>query len=201
MLKNHTKSNPSMQFMTRILAALALLLLQLVCHAAPPAQEEEVEAKVRKNGELIIIDVSFSVAATPQETWAVLADFEHMSDFVSNLESSKVLSRNGNVLQVAQKGKASRGLLSFAFESVREVELTPPSTIRTRLVSGNMKKLDGLTQIVADGDGTRVSYHGESIPTVWVPPVVGTGFIANEVREQFREMRAEILKRKNAAQK
>lgn len=185
--------------MTRILATLALMLLHLTCQAAAPAQDEDVEIKVKKNGELIVIDVSFTVAATPQEAWAVLADFDHMSDFVSNLESSKVISRNGNVLQVAQKGKASRGMLSFAFESVREVELTPPGTIRTRLVSGNMKKLDGLTQIAAEGEATRVTYHGESIPTVWVPPVVGTSFIANEVREQFQEMRTEILKRKGSA--
>lgn len=148
---------------------------------------------------MIVVDVGFSVAATPQEAWAVLTDFDRMASFVSNLASSKVLSRNGNVLQIEQKGKAARGVLSFDFESVREITLTPPRAIHTHLISGNMKKFDGVTLISPENGGTRVTYHGESVPTVWVPPVVGTGFIASEVREQFQEMRAEILRRKNGA--
>lgn len=154
--------------------------------------------QVRKNGDLIVTDVSFSVAVTPQEAWTVLIDFDHMSSFISNLESSKIISRNGNVLQVEQKGKASRGMLSFAFESVREIELVPHRSIHTRQLSGSLKKLDGMTLLTAEGNGTRITYHGESVSNVWVPPVIGTGFIADEVREQFSEMRAEILKRKGA---
>lgn len=156
--------------------------------------------QVRKNGDTIITEVSFSVAVTPQEAWAVLTDFDHMGSFISNLESSKVISRNGNVLQVEQKGKASRGMMSFSFESVREIELVPHRSIHTRQISGSLKKLDGMTLIAAEGHGTRVTYHGESISNVWVPPMVGTSFIASEVREQFSEMRAEILKRKGVAE-
>ena len=41
--------------------------------------------------------------------------------FVGNLESSAVISRNGNTLDVMQKGTAHYGLLSFPFQTV------PPS--------------------------------------------------------------------------
>ncbi len=179
-------------------AALFGLTFAATPSVADPAQENEVTVQVKKNGEIIVTDVSFSVAATPQEAWAVLTDFDHMSSFISNLESSKIISRNGNVLQVEQKGKASRGMLSFSFESVREIELVPHLSIHTRQLSGSLKKLDGMTLLAAEGNGTRVTYHGESISNVWVPPMVGTGFIASEVREQFTEMRTEILKRKGA---
>lgn len=177
-------------------------MLMLFC-ALPSAlgsdglPEPELTVLVHKDGDVIMVDVSFHVAASQREAWAVLTDFDHMSDFVSNLDSSKVVARSGNKLQVAQIGKAARGMLSFAFDSLREVELTPHHTIRTRLISGNMHKMDGTTLLTTDGGDTRVAYHGESIPVVWVPPVVGVKFIEREVREQFREMRAEILKRKN----
>lgn len=151
---------------------------------------------VHKNGDAIVVDVSFSVAASQQEAWGVLTDFDHMSEFISNLQSSKVISRNGNKLQVEQVGKAARGLFSFSFESVREIELTPHSTIRSRLLSGSLKKMDGATHLSSEGDATRVEFHGESIASLWVPPVVGAKFIGSEVREQFREMRAEILRRR-----
>jgi len=159
--------------------------------------EQDVTVSVQKNGDAIVVDVNFRVAASQQEAWGVLTDFDHMSEFISNLQSSKVLGRNGNKLQVAQVGKAARGLFSFAFESVREIELTPYAAIRSRLLSGNMQKMEGVTLLNSEGGGTRVEFHGESIPSVWVPPVVGVKFIGSEVREQFREMRAEILRRKN----
>jgi carbon monoxide dehydrogenase subunit G len=180
-----------------------LACLLALCASIPAAlgseaePEKDVTVSVHKHGDVIMVDVSFSVAATQQDAWGVLTDFDHMSEFISNLQSSKVIGRNGNKLQVAQVGKAARGLFSFAFESVREVELTPYSAIRSRLMSGNMQKMDGATLVNPESGGTRVEFHGESIPSVWVPPVVGIKFIGNEVQEQFREMRLEILKRKN----
>jgi carbon monoxide dehydrogenase subunit G len=180
-----------------------LLCLLVLCSLMPTAlgseaeTDRDVSVSVRKNGDTIMVDVSFNVAASPQEAWSVLTDFDRMNEFISNLQSSKVVSRNGNKLQVAQVGKAARGLFSFAFDSVREIELTPYSTIRSHLLSGNLQKMDGTTLLSPQGNGTHVEFHGESIPSVWVPPVVGLQFISNEVQEQYREMRTEILKRKN----
>lgn len=185
------------KFATGLLLTLASLLLFHSDADADTASDRDISIHVEKNGETIIVDVNFQVPVSQREAWDVLTDFDHMAEFVSNLQSSKVTSRNGNKLQVAQKGKAAHGMLSFAFESVRDVELIPHHTIHTQLVSGNLKKLNGTTQLAIDDGATRISYHGESVPAVWVPPVIGTKFIQNEVVEQFREMRAEMMKRKS----
>ena len=161
--------------------------------------QEPISVRAQKDGETIVVDAAFSVPVTPREAWDVLTDFDRMEEFVSNLQYSKILSRIGNRLQVAQKGRAAHGLISFVFESIRDVDLVPYQSIRTRLVSGNMKKLEGLTVLTPEPGGTRVSYHGESIPGVWVPPVFGLRFIEKEVAEQFDEIRDEILKRKGIA--
>lgn len=183
--------------LARIACLLALCCTLPTALGSESDPEPDITVSVQKNGDAIVVDVSFSVAASQQEAWGVLTDFDHMSEFISNLQSSKVVSRNGNKLQVAQVGKAARGLFSFAFESVRDIELTPHLAIRSRLLSGNMQKMDGATLLNSEGGGTRVQFHGESIPSVWVPPVVGAKFIGSEVHEQFREMRAEIMKRKH----
>ena len=53
-----------------------------------------------------------------------------------------------------------------------------------------------VTQLIARGAETNIVYHGVSIPNVWVPPLVGTQFIEAEVRDQYRELRDEIMRRK-----
>lgn len=184
--------------------SILILVLLLCCRSvayAGPEHDQGIAVQVKKSGETILVDVSFTVQATSQEAWNVLTDFDHMAQFVSNLQSSRITDRVGNKIQVEQKGKTSHGVFSFAFDSLRELELNPYQEIRSRLISGSMKRLDGTTVLSADGAGTRIVYHGESVPNVWVPPLVGTAFIENEMRIQFQEMQNEILKRKGAEKK
>jgi hypothetical protein len=178
----------------------AMLLLGIAAQSlvAFSALAGDIQVDVALHGELVVVDARFSVAATLGEVWGVLTDFDGMAGFISNLRSSAVVARSGNTLQVEQKGRADYGPWSFSFDTVREIHLTPTHEIRSRLVHGSMKKLDGTTTLTADGDGTQVSYHGESVPGTWVPPVAGPAFIAHETQEQFHEMRNEILRRKHA---
>lgn len=167
-------------------------------HAAP-ADGREIAVQVTRYGEMIIVDVDAYVQATPREAWDVLTDYDHMAQFVSNLESSSILSRSGNTLQVVQKGKASRGPLTFAFDNVREILLSPYHEIRSRLLSGNLKASDFITRVVDEGSNVRILNHGEFIADVWVPPVIGPAMIKAETKKQFGELTTEILRRKAQA--
>ncbi|MEB0137267.1 SRPBCC family protein [Actimicrobium sp. CCC2.4] len=179
---------------------LSVLLLTLTGSAVAAIDDDEppIQVQVKKSGALIIVDADFSVSVTPRLAWEVLTDFDHMARFISNVKYSAVTSRQQGKWQVAQKGVAAHGPLSFSFDSVREVTLTPFELITTHLVTGNLKQLDGTTRLRSEGNGTRVVYHAESIPDTFVPPLVGTAFIASESRHQFEEMRIEMLKRKTA---
>jgi len=177
----------------------ALLFLPLAAFVfAEPQTAEDIEVKVQIAGENVTVDLNMTVAATRQETWAVLTDFAHMPDFVSNVKESKVLSTEGDTLRIFQRGSATYGPVSFKFETTRELKLDPFDTIHSRLVSGTMRKMDGTTRLVEEGTKTRIIYHAESIPGTWVPPMIGKAFIAHETREQFREMRNEIIRRKQS---
>jgi hypothetical protein len=156
----------------------------------------DILVNVKKNGELIIVDVEMVVQASPLATWDVLTDYDHMAQFVANVQSSKITNRKGNTLVVAQKSGTAFGLLKFSFDNVREVELVPHSEIRSNLISGDMKASAFTTRIVSDEGGvTRVLNHGEFVPTMWVPPVIGTAFLEAETRRQFHELRNEIMRR------
>jgi hypothetical protein len=166
---------------------------------APPrtdAQDaKDIVVHVKKDGATIIVDVEMVVHASPLTTWEVLTDYDHMAQFVTNVQTSKITDRKGNTLVVAQKSGTSFGVLKFSFDNIREVELIPYSEVRSKLISGDMKASAFTTRIVSDGGGARVFNHGEFVPTMWVPPVIGTAFLEAETRRQFHELRNEMMRR------
>ena len=147
-------------------------------------------------GDEVFVDVSFHVRVTPQEAWAVMTDYDHATDFISKLEKSVILSRTDEMLLVSQKGTMGWGPLSVPLETVTEVRLTPYEKMQGRMVSGNMKKNESITRLIADAGGTRVVYHLESIPDVWMPPLIGRALVEMETRARFRQLVDEILRRK-----
>ena len=169
--------------------------LSFMSISAQAVSDQDIVVKAQKNGDVITIDMNVTVPVVPEEAWAVMVDFDHMPNFLPNLQSSKILEKNGNKWKVAQKGQSSHAGFSVSFESVREVELVPFESIRSHLLSGTMKKQDGVTQLTPSGTGTHIVYHSESIANVWVPPMLGTSVIEDEVRRQFQEMSKEMLKR------
>ena len=177
------------------LGLLALL------HVPPAwsADDADIDVHVRQVGRQVIVDVALPVDAAASEAWRVLTDYDNMATFISNLEVSKVVDRDGNTLTVMQKGKASRGPLTFSFENVRQIVLTPYSEIRSHLISGDLEASEFMTRLIDHGASVGITNHGEFIPNVWVPPLIGPAMIAAETRKQFAQLRTEILRRKALA--
>ena len=188
----------SIGFASKVLRCAALVGI-FVCGArAYAATDDHILLDVEVQGPEVTLDVDFIVQAMPQEIWAVLTDYDHAAEFISGLERSVILSGTQDTLLVSQKGSMGFGPFSVTFETITEVQLTPYKTIRTRMVSGNMKKNQSTTLISQEATGTRVVHHLESIPDVWIPPIIGRIFIAHEAHIRFRQLVAEILRR-NAA--
>ena len=160
----------------------------------------EVTVKVERQDNVIVLDVRTHVPAGVDETWAVMTDYDHMADFMPNLTSSQVVKRQGDTLEVAQKGEKKVLFLRFAFAGVKAVELVPKREIRTSLVQGDFKSYASSTRLMATAaDRTEIVHHGRYEPTRWVPPAIGPALIASETRHHFRRLIAEVLRRKAAA--
>lgn len=181
---------------SKMLAALLLAVLPVCAWSANV--DQDIVVRVQKNGQNIVVDVDCPVDAPPSVVWEVLTDYEHMAQFVSNLEYSGVEDTAGNVLRVRQKGKASRGPLTLAFDNVREVQLVPRSEIRSRLISGDLKASEFTTRIVEVSARVHIVNSGRYTPNIWVPPVIGPALIEAETRKQFGEIRTEIVRRSAA---
>jgi hypothetical protein len=181
-------------------AAIFSLVLLIAAAGVSPAQdfgdEAPIAVKAAKANEHIVVDVHMTVNATPEEVWTVLTDYDHMTSFLVGFQESRIVSRDGDRLQVFQKGKESYGIFSFDFDNLRSVELTPFKRIVSHLISGNLRQSDGETQLLERGQATVIVYHGDFVPNVTFPPLLGMAAVESQTRKQFEEIRAEIERRK-----
>ena len=178
-----------------------ILMLSLagpaVLAQAPP--DNEIQITIEKIGEVEVIDVSAFVPATPQQTWAVLTDWDNLTGFMTNIKASRIIARSGDTARVKQTVRARVWPFSFDIELEREIELFPYEKMRFRLLGGDFEKMDGTVQLVANSTGTTIVSHVESIPRFWIPPLIGSIIIERETREQFRQIIDEIARRVAAA--
>ncbi|WP_394787113.1 SRPBCC family protein [Rhodoferax sp.] len=187
-------------FLRRYLCLLALAGLlgsgaALATDAPAPALVADSDVKVERSNGAFTVDLTVHAPVAPERAWAVLTDFEHMADFVPNLNSSQVSERSDSMLKVTQKGVAHYGIFSSHFESTREIHLAPPHEIRAHGVGGNIQRMESRMQLEAEGSGTRLTYHAEVLPGFWLPPLIGPSLVQHETAGQFSAMLQEMLRR------
>jgi ribosome-associated toxin RatA of RatAB toxin-antitoxin module len=105
------------------------------------------------------ITSSGTVAATPAVVWRILTDYNHLADYLPNLKSARVVSRDGDSLIVEQLGTARFLFFSRTIRLVVQVHERAPDRIDISLVDGDMKVYRASWELspVAGATGTRVA--------------------------------------------
>lgn len=143
-------------------------------------------------GKVYQIASSGTVAATRAVAWSVLTDYGHLADFVPDLKSARVISRDGDKVVVEQLGAARFLFFNRDIRLVVQVHERPPDRIDVSLVDGDMKVYHCSWELVALADGgTRVLYRATIAPKFYVPGIVGTPL----VRKDIARMMAAVLSR------
>lgn len=187
--------------MKRLISALLASCLLLPLHAQEDILPNTVEVAVKRvhtaEQSTFELQASGVLSAAPARVWAVLTDYHRLPEFVPNLLSCRVVSRNGNEVVIEQTG--STGLLFFrktVHIVVRAVE-TPPSRIDIALISGDMKHYVvrwELVPVTLNGaPATRLLYTASLEPDFFVPPLFGTGIVQADVQKMMQAVVAEIL--------
>jgi len=154
-----------------------------------------IEITIQNDGEQIVVDATFTVPVKPQLVWKTLTDYDNVHNYMSSVQSSKIINRTENILYVSQDSIIKIGFFTFSFESIRQINLFPFWKIRERMIKGNMHKMEETTQLLLEDDQTRIAYHANIVPDMWVQKIIGQVFIEDEAREQFQEIIEEILRR------
>ncbi len=178
-----------------VLVTLSLIVSSGQAPAAPPSGSD-INVRVEREGNVFTVDLDMAVPASPEETWEVLTDFDKMAQILSNVDSSRVVNRDGNLIQVAQKSHASVGLVRLSLDNLRQIELIPNREIRSRLLKGDLKASDFTTRITGEGSGTRVTVKGKFTVGALSGTAINEEAVAKQTRRQYDELRQEVLRRK-----
>lgn len=179
-------------------AFLVFLLPWMICGIALGG-EKDISIVVNKIDDTFVIDAMLEVPAKLRNVWDVLTDFDHMPAFLSNLTSSGVIKRDGNLLLVRQAGLARFGVFSFQFQSEREIRLEPMRRIFSKSVTGSYKRMESETSLTSTGQSVQVKYHAEIVPDSTLARMFGAPFMRHEVEEQFTFMLDEMKRRERPA--
>lgn len=168
--------------------------------AAPAAQpgaprfELNVERVDDGEGDKVYrITSSGTVAAAPGVVWRILTDYQHLADYLPNLDSARVVSRDGDRVIVEQLGTARFLFFSQPIRILVQVHERAPDRIDISLIDGDMKvyRASWVLRPVAGATGTRLEYSATIVPKFDVPGIVGTG----TVRKDIAKMMAAVLLR------
>ncbi len=179
-----------------LLTALLLALLPGMCSggtaaaAEPPVPVVQVE---NRDG-IVVLNLRYRVPVSPAEAWDVLTDFENMPAFIPNLDSSRVLLRNGSLIHLEQKGRLRIGMLPISYESTRQLETIPYQSIRAHSLPGNTR-MESLMLLTRDEEGTLISYHVTAEPDLPVPTGLVSSYISGMLESQFKAMGREMMRR------
>lgn len=180
-----------------------MLSMALVLAGSGPAQAlanpPEIRIQTSRDGEFVTVAATADMQVDPRVVWEVLADYDHLADFIPDMKSSRVVSRNGNRVRVEQKGQFGFLFYQQPVDVTLEVTEEPPLRITARSAGGNVRDLETRYELEILVQGVRLVYHGRFIPEFSVPPLIGMPFVRRVVERRFRAMIAEIVRRGSLA--
>lgn len=143
------------------------------------------------------VDATGTVAAPLPKVWKTLTNYERMADFVPDMESCKVLSRNGNEVVIEQFGVARFLFMTRAIHLIVRATEQPMSSIDIALVSGDMKHYESHWELipVPETGGTRVVYSGRLMPNFYVPGILGAKMVRGDIERMMGAVLARLDRR------
>jgi ribosome-associated toxin RatA of RatAB toxin-antitoxin module len=193
----------------RLLLRHFLLVTAMLYVAPSPAQTQAdkphnniaVTAKRMRTDEQSFMKVNATgfAAATPQQVWQVLTDYERFPEFLPKLSSSRLVSRTANEVLVEQNGKAGFLFIKHNIHLLVRIIEQPFATIDLTLVRGDMKHYVArweLSPSTSSGrSGTLITYAATLEPDFFVPPLIGPELVEADVKETMEAVITEIGKR------
>ena len=173
-----------------------LALAVFVIAASAAAQSPVRSIDVAYDGETYVVKARMFAPVTQAIAWDVLTDFANMAKWVPNVSESMIVKPGDKQFTIEQRGIAKFAGLSFSYTSLREIVLNPQTTIQATQIKGSMKRQQSLMTVSMEGDGTRLQYQLELVPSMLASAVLSQDFLKHEIEEQFTAIVGEMIKRK-----
>ncbi len=179
-------------------AAFVLLIALSWCVAGAAWAADNVTIHAERQGTAVAIEARALLIAPLPLIWATLTDYDRLSTFIPGMHVSRVIDRRGPAAIVKQLGEAGFLIFTRPIDVVVESLEKPPHIIEIRVLSGNLKKLDGRYHIEPDTQTPGnfiLRWYGVIEPEDSLPPLIGVPILKANIGDQFRGMVREIERR------
>ena len=182
-------------FRARALMTVMFLAVALAPGTLFAADWLRVEAA--RSGTGVAVNASATIHAPLDLIWNTLTDYEHLPEFIPGMQQSHVISRRGPAAIVEQRGGAEMLFFTLPIRVTVESAEYPPYFITIRVLSGNLKQLDGRYQLerLGGGEDYILSWRGIIEPAISLPAFITVPLMRNSVEDQFTGMVREIERR------
>jgi ribosome-associated toxin RatA of RatAB toxin-antitoxin module len=187
--------------MMRFLVFLLLGVTAQVMAQTPKLELPKLEVSVNRvdqDGQhMYEVDATGTVAAPLPKVWRILTGYERMAEFVPDMESSKVLSRNGGEVIIEQFGVARFLFMAKTIHLIVRAVEQPMSSIEISLISGDMKHYEARWELVPapETGGTKIIYHGKLMPNFYVPSLLGSKMVRGDIEKMMTAVLARLDRR------
>jgi ribosome-associated toxin RatA of RatAB toxin-antitoxin module len=185
----------------RIVLALGGVLSAGPSHAAdslrtatpePPRQAPRVH--VRGLGSRVFARAQVAVPAPPHAVYDLLCDFDRLGDFVSAIDTSRVIARDSTGVLVRQVGSTVL-LVRKTVRMTLRFRPQPPQRLWFEIVAGDFRTYSGSWHVEPEAGGTRVTYDVTFTPPDLVPGPLVRHVVERDLERMLRELYAEATRR------
>jgi hypothetical protein len=135
-----------------------------------------------------IIKVVGVVDATPKKVFALLTDYDNLTQLSPKIIESKILEKDGDETTVKTVAK---GCVWFFCKEITNTQITTSianKNIQSLTIpeKSNLKFGKMTWEINKIKAGTEIEYYAEIEPDFFVPPLIGAYFIKNSMLEEAK---------------
>ena len=152
-------------------------------------QVHKIESRQRK------IEAKIQLPYPAEDVWQVLTDYEALSEFIPNLETSQRVEHPSGGVRIEQVGAQSALMLKFSARVVLDMEENFPEKLSFDMVEGDFKEFEGQWRLAPCKDGekkTELTYSVKVWPKRTMPIVAVEKRLAKDLPLNLQAIRQRL---------
>ncbi len=151
---------------------------------------------IRSQKGIYFVKGEFYVQSSVENSWKVLTDYDHIADFVGNVDSSTILEQNQSSLLIRQKISGKVLFINKTFSLKLLIHERPRQLISfTDISHKSFSIYEGSWELSPFKGQSKIIYRLKAKPKGWAPLILGQHAFKSNARALLDEIRSEILRR------
>jgi ribosome-associated toxin RatA of RatAB toxin-antitoxin module len=164
--------------------------------ASASGQKHNLFVHIRSQKGVYFVKGEFYVQASVENSWKVLTDYNHIADFVGNVDSSDILEQKQSSLIIRQEISGKVLFINKTFRLKLLIHEHPRQLISfTDISRKSFSIYEGSWELTPFKGESKIIYRLKAKPRGWAPLILGQHAFKSNARTLLDEIRSEIIRR------